>query len=367
MARVVTAADTATLERRTRDGFRRRFGRDALLVATAPGRANLIGEHTDYNEGFVLPFAIARRTAVAAAARGDRMVCVASAGAAGFVSFDLDALIQRGEPGWGDYVRGVVAESLAVGIDPGGFDAWVDSDVPAGAGLSSSAALEVALCGVVEQLTGCTFDVLDKARLCRRAEQAYAGVPCGIMDQMASVLAAKDSLVLLDCRDLSWSLVALPAGEVRLLLVDSGLPHDLGQGEFARRVEQCEEAARAIGVSSLREAAREQAVSLADPLLRRRALHVVDENARVLTAVDAIRMNDWSSLGRAMNESHASMRDLYEVSCPKMDELVAELHRAGALGARMTGGGFGGCAIGLFPAGALLPDFASCADTPSDG
>ena len=361
MPRVVAAAGARELERRTRDGLRAACGRDAAITGSAPGRANLIGEHTDYNDGLVMPFA------VAAALRADRTVRVASANAAGVVAFDLDAAIVRGEPRWGDYVRGVVAEALALGIDPGGFDAFVDSDVPAGAGLSSSAALEVALCTVVEELAGRALAAPERAQLCRRAEHAWAGVPCGIMDQMASAMAGEDALLLLDCRDLSGRLLPLPAGEVHLLVVDSGLPHDLGEGEFARRVQQCRDAARAIGVATLRDATREQAQALADPLLRRRALHVVDENARVLAAAAAIEAKDWPALGRAMDGSHASLRDLYEVSRPEMDELVAQLRRAGALGARMTGGGFGGCAIALVPAGLAIPALGGCADAVGDG
>ena len=263
MARVVEPADPEALEARTRRGFAARFGRDAEICASAPGRANLLGEHTDYNDGFVLPFAIARRTAIAAARRTDRRVRVASAMADGVLELDLDAVIARGEPRWGDYVRGVVAECLALGadagslargkdaerfvqevgaLDPGGFDAWIDSDVPVGAGLSSSAALEVAMAGVVEAFAGRTLEPAAKAELCRRAEHRFAGVPCGIMDQMASILAAEDTLLFLDCRSGDWRRIALPAGEVELVVVDSELRHDLreggrGEGESVRRRE----------------------------------------------------------------------------------------------------------------------------------
>lgn len=204
MARVVAPADARALAARTRRGLAGAWGRAHDVLSSAPGRANLVGEHTDYNDGLVLPFAVARRTAIAAARRTDRRVRVASALATGTVELDLDAPIARGEPRWGDHVRGVVAECLAAGLDPGGFDAWIDSDVPVGAGLSSSAALEVALAGIVEELAGRRLDPAAKAALCRRAEHAFAGVPCGIMDQMASVLAGEDALLLLDCRDLSW-------------------------------------------------------------------------------------------------------------------------------------------------------------------
>ena len=389
MARVVAAADAKALELRTRDGFAARFGREASFFASAPGRANLIGEHTDYNEGLVLPFAIARRTAVAAARRSDRRVRVASASAPGLVEFDLDRDRQgssdrtesgdrpefREWPRWGDYVRGVVRECLATGgdgprLDPGGFDAWIDSDLPVGAGLSSSAALEIATATLVEALAGRRLDPVGKARLCRRAEQRHAGVPCGIMDQMASALADEGDLLFLDCRDESFRAIAWPADDARLVVVDSGLPHDLGEGEFARRVAQCREAARRLGVDSLRDATPADLVRLeGDALLHARARHVVEENARVLAAVAAIEARDWRRLGVLLDEGHASLRDLYEVSRPEMDRLVEELREAGALGARMTGGGFGGCVVALFERGMTVPGpfFAICAATSADG
>jgi galactokinase len=372
VARVVAPADRAALEERTRRGFAARFGPGSELCVSAPGRANLIGEHTDYNEGFVLPFAVARRTAVAARARGDRRVVVESALARGRVEIDLDAPIVPGEPRWGDYVRGVVAECLTLASDDGpvdvrGFEAWIDSDVPVGAGLSSSAALEVAVTGVIESLAGRRIDPAAKAALCRRAEQKFAGVPCGIMDQMASVLAGEDSLLFLDCRDVTWTRVALPAGEVELVVVDSELPHDLGEGEFARRVQQCQSAARLLAVPSLREASREDVERLAsEPVLYRRARHVVEENERVLEAVGAIQTNDWERLGALLDASHASLRELYEVSRPEMDTLVGDLRRAGAVGARMTGGGFGGCAVALFRTGTFSADTLSADRTPRD-
>jgi galactokinase len=357
VARVVGACDLAALEARTRRGFRACFGAESELCVSAPGRANLIGEHTDYNDGFVLPFAIARRTAVAARPRRDRRVVVASALAPGRVEIDLDAAIEPGPPRWGDYVRGVVAECLVLAsddgaLDPGGFDAWIDSDVPVGAGLSSSAALEVAVAGVVETLAGRSIDPVAKAALCRRAEQRFSGVPCGIMDQMASVLAGEDSLLFLDCRDLAWRTIELPAHEIEIVVVDSELPHDLGEGEFARRVEECASAARLLGVPSLRDAGIADLDRLgAEPLLARRARHVIEENLRVLAAVEAVQTNDWALLGELLDAGHASLRDLFEVSRPEMDALVDELRRQGALGARMTGGGFGGCAVALFRAG----------------
>lgn len=362
MARIIDAADRAALEERTRSGFAARFGHTSEICVCAPGRANLIGEHTDYNDGFVLPFAIARQTAVAARARDDRRIVVSSALAAGRVEIDLDAPIRPGAPRWGDYVRGVVSEFVALASDDGpldlrGFDAWVDSDVPVGAGLSSSAALEVAVAGVVEALGGRRIDPAAKAALCRRAEHKFAGVPCGIMDQMASALAGEDSLLFLDCRDVSWQRIALPAGEVEIVVVDSELPHDLGEGEFARRVNECARAARLLAVPSLRAALPEDLGRLAGELvLHKRARHVVEENERVLAAVDSIQTNDWGRLGTLLDESHASLRDLYEVSRPEMDALVDSLKEAGALGARMTGGGFGGCAVALFRAGMLPRD-----------
>lgn len=374
MARVVGAADEDALRARTEAGFLRCFGVAPRVYASAPGRANLIGEHTDYNQGFVLPFAIARRTGVAAAPRNDRRVRAASARidtgtgpafgvarAAGsaVVELDIDAAVASagaaaaGLPRWADYLRGVVAECRGEGLDPGGFDLWIDSDVPVGAGLSSSAALEVAIAGAIELLCGRVLDPVVRARLCRRAEQRYAGVPCGIMDQMASSLARVEDLLLIDCRFETWRPVALPGSEVRVVVVDSQLPHDLGHGEFAKRVEECRQAARMMGVGSLRDADSDDVERLrrgGHDLLWRRARHVVDENTRTLAAVAAIEARDWIRVGRLMTESHASLRDLYQVSRPEMDRLVGCLLDGGAFGARMTGGGFGGCAVALVSA-----------------
>jgi galactokinase len=354
VSRVVAPCDPAALHERARAGFERRFGGAADLVVYAPGRANQIGEHTDYNDGFVLPFALARRTAVAVRRRADRSVHAASGGASGGLVIDLDAEIRPEGSGWGNYVRGVVALCRESGRDPGGFDAWIDSDVPVGAGLSSSAALEVAFAGVCERLSGKPFDPVEKASLCRRAEHEFAGVPCGIMDQMASVLASEDSLLFLDCRDNSWRRVPLGRNAAEIVVVDSELPHDLGEGAFARRVAECRAAAEKIGVASLREASVrdvEKLASAGETLLHARALHVVEENARVLAAVEAVESRSWSRLGGLLDAGHTSLRDLYEVSRPEMDALVERLKELGALGARMTGGGFGGCAVAIFPAG----------------
>ncbi|MBI5503314.1 MAG: galactokinase [Deltaproteobacteria bacterium] len=391
MARIVSPADEGALRGRTELGFRRRYGAEPHFYASAPGRANLIGEHTDYNEGFVLPFAIARRTGVAAAPRGDRRVRLFSAGIAAeridgtargvasmttdvvartdhaAVELDLDGLGVATTPrtqGWAHYVRGVVAECRAEGLDPGGFDAWIDSDVPVGAGLSSSAALEVALAGVIEALCGRVLDPVVKARACRRAEQRYAGVPCGIMDQMAACLACGGDLLLIDCRSESWRRVELPSSEVRIVVVDSELPHDLGGGEFARRVGECRLAAHLLGLGSLRDATSDSVEALrrgGHDRLYRRARHVVEENARTLAAVEAIEACDWTHLGKLMTQSHASARDLYEVSRPEMDSLVESMLADGAYGARMTGGGFGGCAVALVAAGACVKNRGSFA------
>lgn len=348
--RLLEPADPERLRARTLAAFEARFGDAASVYASAPGRVNLIGEHTDYSQGFALPMAIARATGVAAALRTDGRVRVGSALADEIVELHLEGA-PGGAPRWTRYARGVLVELARHGVESGGFDAWIESDVPLGAGLSSSAALEVALARAVEALAGRELDVLERARICRRAEQEHVGVPCGILDQLASSSARAQRLLFLDCRSERFEEVAL-ASEAELAIVDSRLPHDLGHGAYAERVAECAEAARVLGVAALRDATvadvdRLQSRGLAT--LARRARHVVEENRRTCDAVAAIRDRDWNRLGRLLDESHASLRDLYQVSRPEMDDLVERLRLAGALGARMTGGGFGGSAVALIP------------------
>jgi galactokinase len=322
--------------------------------AVAPGRVNLIGEHTDYNDGFVLPMAIERETACVGARTADGQVHVHSGATHAGTSFALRDLGPGGPP-WANYIRGVVAGFQRLGVRIDGLRLAIESDVPLGGGLSSSAALEVAAATLLETLTGITLDPMSKARLCRQAEHDFAGVPCGLMDQAVVVLARQGHALLLDCRsgDVEHVPMADPSGAV--LIINTNIRHELATGEYARRRSDCEEAARQLGVPSLRDATADQIASATlPPTLARRARHVVTENSRTIGAVAALRAGDWREMGRLMYQSHASLRDDYDVSCPELDivvDLAAALGETGGVwGCRMTGGGFGGCAVALVDA-----------------
>ncbi len=332
--------------------FARRFGRRPSVAAWAPGRVNFIGEHTDYNDGFVLPMALERWTVAVAAPAAGRSVTVASTAFTEEIHLDLGSSIARAERGWGNYVSGVLAGCLHAGLDLDGFEAVIDSDVPVGAGLSSSAALEVATATLVERLTGARLEPERKATVCREAEHVFAGVPCGIMDQLIATMAKAGSALLIDCRSREVREVPFAEGAPAVLIANSNVAHDLAAGEFAVRRRECEAAARELGLTSLREASPDELGALdGGSRLYRRARHVVEENARTLAAGEAMETGDWGSLGKLMYASHASLRDLFEVSTREMDTLVdlaAQLGDGGPVyGARMTGAGFGGCTLTL--------------------
>jgi galactokinase len=341
--------------------FEQRYGRPPRWIAAAPGRVNLIGEHTDYNDGFVFPMAIERYTVVAAdlAATPDQISwhCTRLGATA---AIDLAAPIQRGEPKWADYIRGVLVGFQRLGCQLPGLEVAMASTVPLGGGLSSSAALEVASATLLEAVTGRRLEPVAKALLCQQAEHEYAGMPCGIMDQFISVMGQPNHLLLLDCRSRTTDLVPLTNPELAVLIVNTNIRHELTGGGYAQRRAQCEQAARGLGLPSLREASParlDAARSTLDPVVFRRARHVVGEIERTVLAAQAIRQADWPQLGRLMYASHASLRDDYEVSCPELDILV-EIAQAigqagGVVGSRMTGGGFGGCTVSLVQAGRL--------------
>ncbi|MEM7683031.1 MAG: galactokinase [Planctomycetota bacterium] len=331
--------------------FEQAYGNPPTVVVSAPGRVNLIGEHTDYNDGFVLPMAIDRRTWIAASPRKDATARVRSTGVEGELTLDLNQPITTGDPSWTNYVRGPIALAAARGFTPPGFDALLHSDVPAGGGLSSSASIEVATLALIEALTGRTLDPVERALIAQQAENEFAGVPCGIMDQFASSLGRAGHALLIDCRDRSTRYVALDDPDVAVLIVNSNVKHALTGGEYAERRAQCESAARTLGVPALRDAdpaGLEAAAHTLDPLAYRRARHVLHENQRTLDAANALEARDYPTVGRLMFASHASLRDDFEVSTPELDTLV-ELARAesdaGVIGSRMTGGGFGGCSV----------------------
>ena len=345
------------LSRTAASEFNARFGRPPRWVVAAPGRVNIIGEHTDYSGGLVLPMAIDRYTVIAAApapADAGQRLRLYSAAVDQSVDIPLSATPVPAEPGWANYARGVVAGFGARGMVAPALDALVVSDVPLGGGLSSSAAFEVATATLLEAALGTPLAPTEKARLCRQAEHDYAQVPCGIMDQLISVLGDPAGALLIDCRTQQTKLVPFADPSVTLLIANSNVRHSLGDGAYAVRMSGCVEAARVLGVAEL-GLATPAMVSSAEralgPLLYRRARHVVTENVRTRTAADALAGGDWAEAGALMYESHRSLRDDYEVSSPELDTLVdlaREMGSAGGVyGARMTGGGFGGCTINL--------------------
>lgn len=330
--------------------FARRYGRRPRWIVAAPGRVNLIGDHVDYHGGFVLPMAIDRYLAVAAAPGGGPEARVWSADLGEGAAVRVRGEIAPGAGGWSAYVQGVVAGFVERGAAPEPFDAVIRSDVPMGAGLSSSAALEVATATLLEAMTGRTLDPLDKALLCQRAEHRFAGMPCGVMDQVSSTSCRAGALMLLDCRSLEIEHLPLADPELTVLIAESGVRHEHAGGAYAERRAQSMAAAAALGVEQLRDVARDEleaAHGRLDETVYRRARHVVGEIRRTLDAAAAFRAGDWAAAGELMAASHASLRDDYEVSCPELDLLVEIAAEAGAIGSRMTGGGFGGSTVSL--------------------
>jgi galactokinase len=320
---------------------------DAEQAFRAPGRANLLGEHTDYNDGFVLPVALELSTYVAGRRRRG-VVSLTSLDEPGHA--EVDVRTGKGSwEGWGRYAAAVVRALLDEGAALEGFEGVVASDVPIGTGLSSSAALEVAVAWAV---AGSRLDPLRLAIACRRAENVYVGMRSGIMDQLTSAAGQAGHALLIDCRDLTVTPIPLPA-QVSVLVVDSGVRRDLAQSAYNARVAECAAAARALGVPSLREVTREALVGATgglDATLFRRARHVVEENARVLAAADALISEHIDELGPLFRASHDSLARDYQVSTPELDTLVGIADRTeGVIAARMTGAGFGGCTVNLVP------------------
>jgi galactokinase len=338
------------------DDFRAVFGRTPDTAWAAPGRVNVIGEHTDYNDGFSLPIALPLQTVAAVSRRDDRLIRVSSRQRPGEI-VTIEQVRPGAVEGWAGYVAGVVWALREAGHDAGGLDILIDSQVPEGAGLSSSAALECAVGGAIAELSGWDIeadaDRATLARLAQHAENDFVGAPTGIMDQTASLRCTDKHALLLDARSLQVSQVPFDLhGEgLALLVIDSQAPHRHVDGEYAERRRTCEEAARTLGVASLRELTeadlRSPAVTALEETSFRRVRHVVTENARVLRTVDLLEDGRVREIGPMLTASHASLRDDYEVSVPQTDAAVDAALDAGAYGARITGGGFGGCVIAL--------------------
>ena len=343
-----------SLAERSAEMFTKCFGRSPRWKAAAPGRVNLIGKHTDYNEGFVLPMAIERYTVLAWERNTRREVTLHSVTTGETANFSVRSKVQRGQPSWSNYVRGVVAGFQERGLKISGFDAVIDSTVPFGGGVSSSAALEVATATLLEKMADEKLDPIEKALLCQRAEHQFAGVPCGIMDQFTSVLAQQDHALLLDCRSRAATPVSMADPSITVLIINSNVRHKLVDGVYASRRAQCETAARMLKVPALRDATLSDLLGIGDsmdPVVFCRARHVITENDRTLQAARFIQSGNWSKAGELMYASHASLRDDYEVSCRELDAIV-EIAQSfgeseGVIGCRMTGAGFGGCAVSL--------------------
>jgi galactokinase len=368
------------LLRRVEQRFAREFGDAPPHVAVAPGRVNLIGEHTDYNDGFVLPMAIGRATVLAFRPRADRRLRAHAVAFGETREVDLATLTAPGGSDWLSYVAGVAWALADAGKDVPGLDVAIDGDVPIGAGLSSSASLELAAARAFAAAGGWPWDPVAMARLAQKAENVYVGMNCGLMDQFASAVTREGSALLLDCRSLATEPVPVPAGTA-VVVMDTGARRQLAGSAYNDRRAACESAVAALralnpGINALRDVSAElleRGRARLDPIVFRRASHVVSENARPRQMADALGAGDLREAGRLMNASHASLRDLYEVSCEELD-LITDLARrqSSCHGARMTGAGFGGCAVALVEEAAVaafveavLPAYRARVDLPA--
>jgi len=343
---------TSALIAAVSEGFAKRFGSKPEGVWSAPGRVNLIGEHTDYNEGFVLPFAIDRRTYAAVSSRSDGIARVASSFSDEVVEIAVAEISKSTVSGWSAYPLGVTWALIEAGAKPSGFDLYVDSDVPVGAGLSSSAAIECSVSMALNELWGANLDRSALAKIGQKAENEIVGAPTGIMDQTASLFGVLDQVVFLDCRTLVAENIplGLKQNSLEIVVMDTKVSHRLVDGGYAARRAACDQGASQMGVSSLRDLGisdLDKAKKILDPLVYKRVRHVVTENARVLETVEHLKSSGPKSIGHLLYASHESMRDDFEISIDELDLAVETAMGIGAIGARMTGGGFGGAAIAL--------------------
>ncbi len=335
-------------------GLLQRLNANAAITAAAPGRVNLIGEHIDYCDGFVMPFAIDRHIVIAGCANGTKDARVATALDEEIAVFDVSVPQAVGAPKWSNYLRGVIRGFQDRGYHIPGFDAYIISSIPGGAGLSSSAALECATATFLEGLLDTVMDTREKALLCQQAEHDFANVPCGIMDQFASAFGKANRLILIDCQSGEPELVPFESPDLTVLIANTMVHHELSDGGYAARRKHTEDGLAIIGKASWRDVTEADVSTAWDKLgdpVNRRSRHVVGEIARTIAAAAALAKNDFEALGPLMAASHDSLRDDFEVSCPELDIMVniaRKLGRAGGvIGARMTGGGFGGSTVTL--------------------
>jgi len=326
-------------------------GTEQPLIVRAPGRVNIIGEHTDYNGGFVLPIAIARDTIVACRRNGANSIKIHSLDFDQTGEFDLDSIEKRNDLPWLNYAQGVAACLLEAAGSLAGVDCVVQGNVPIGGGLSSSASVEVAFALAFCESSGVQLDKKSLALLCQKAENQFVGVNCGIMDQYVSLFAEREHAVLIDCKNLVHELVPVDNERAEFVVCNTGVKRELGASEYNKRRAHCEEAAKALGVRLLRDVTPEDFEArsgLLSDIVRKRARHVITEDVRTRKAVEALKNGDLDEVGRQMNASHESLRSDYEVSCRELDIMV-EIARSieGTYGARMTGAGFGGCTVNL--------------------
>lgn len=335
--------------------FQSYFHHQPKWIVAAPGRVNLIGEHIDYNDGYVLPMAIERYCVIAAAEYEEEKAIFLSAATNEEVAISVASPERHSTPDhWSNYLAGVIAGFKHRSLNPKGFQAIISSNVPIGAGLSSSAALEVATATLIETICGAALEPIDKALLCQKAEHEFAGVPCGAMDQIASTMCRANHLMMLDCRSLQFEHIPFHDPTITVLIINTNVKRQLCGSEYAERRAQCVSAARQLGVASLRDVRFPQLRArqrFLEPLEYHRACHVVGEIARTVAAAEAVKNCHWAELGQLMYLSHQSLKNDFEVSCPELDLLV-DLARdigltGGVLGTRMTGAGFGGCTVSI--------------------
>ena len=338
------------LQRRAAEALCRIYGQEPSLVVASPGRVNLIGEHTDYNDGFVFPAAIDRHVVMAVRPRDDAQVCIEALDLDDRACFDLGDIQPSKAHSWNNYQRSVGWVLQDAGYTLNGFDAVITSDVPVAAGLSSSAAVEIAAAFIFQTLGDFELDGVKRALLCQKAENEFVGMRCGIMDQYIISLGKRDHALLIDCRSLDYQLVPLPSG-YSVIICNTKKRRGLVDSEYNTRRQECETGASLLGVKALRDVTPGQLEAAKDRLPEttyRRCRHIVTENERVMQAVAALEEGDVARLGKLMNASHVSLRDDYEVSCRELD-IMAEIswQQDGVVGARMTGAGFGGCTVAL--------------------